>query len=272
MAREPLVSIVIPTLNSEKTLPLTLESIKKQTYKNIEVIVVDSYSRDNTVKIAKKYGARVIQIYGERARAKNEGLRSSKGKYVLFIDSDMELTPRVVEECVEVAETGPNVVGVVIPEKSVGTSYWVKVRDFERSFYAKTFVESPRFFRRDVALQVGGFDEDIVFYEEATLPIKLEKLGYNVRARINSYIIHHEESFSLLWWLKKKYYYGKTVKLYKSRYKGYSSMQISPVYRFGLFFKNKRFWKKPSLAIGVIILKILEYLATGLGYVVSQVE
>ena len=54
------------------------------------------------------------------------------------------------------------------------------------SLYTGTPIKSLRFFRKDIALKAGGFDEDIVFHEEATLPYKIEKLGYNVRARINS--------------------------------------------------------------------------------------
>ena len=52
---EPLVSIIIPTYSSEKTLPICLESIKRQTYKNVEVIVADNFSTDRTVEIARSY-------------------------------------------------------------------------------------------------------------------------------------------------------------------------------------------------------------------------
>jgi len=52
---QPLISVIIPTYNSEKTLPLCLESIKRQTYKNIEVIIVDNFNVDRTVDIAKRY-------------------------------------------------------------------------------------------------------------------------------------------------------------------------------------------------------------------------
>ena len=51
---------------------------------------------DKTVEIAEKYGARIIQDNGERTKAKNIGLKHAKGKYVLFIDSDMELDKKVV--------------------------------------------------------------------------------------------------------------------------------------------------------------------------------
>ncbi len=263
----PLVSVIIPTYNSENTLGKCLESIRNQTYKNIEIIVVDNFSQDKTVEICKKYNAKVIQIKSERAKAKNIGLRDANGKYVLFIDSDMELTPKVIGECVALIESDPKIGGIIIPERSVGGSYWVKVRDFERSFYAGTEIESARFFRKDLALQVGGFDEDIVFFEESTLPQKIEKLGYNVKARISSYILHHEENFSLLKWLKKKYYYGKTARAYKAKYREYGNKQISILYRFKLFLKERKFWSRLHLAVGVIVLKELEYLAAAFGYV-----
>jgi len=261
----PLVSIVVPTYNSGKTLPLCLESIEGQTYREIEVLVVDNFSRDGTVEIAKAYGARVIQERSERARAKNIGLRESRGKYVLFIDSDMELTPRVVEECVELAEGDPRVAGVIIPERSRGSSFWVRVRDFERQLYANTLVESPRFFNRDIALKVGGFDESLVFYEEATLPYKIEKLGFNVRARIRSYIIHNEEDFSFSKWLLKKYYYGKTLNLYLSRYRGYAIQQANPFYRVKILASRREFWKHPYLSMPLLLLKLMEFVFIEIG-------
>jgi len=271
---KPLVTIIVPTFNSEKTLQLCLESIRKQTYKNIEVIVVDNYSTDSTVSVAKKYDAKVIQVRGERARAKNIGLRHASGKYVLFIDSDMELTPRVVEECVRTAESNPKIAGIIIPEVTIGSNYWSLVRNFERSFYVGTPIESPRFFRTDLALKAGGFDEDIVFYEEATLPLKLERLGYNVRARVKSYILHHEENLNISKLLRKRIYYAKTAKKYITRYrsidKAYITIQISPFYRFKLFFSDKRFWQRPDLALGVITLKILEYIISLASYLATK--
>jgi glycosyltransferase involved in cell wall biosynthesis len=53
---KPLVSVIIPTKNSESTIDYCLRSIRGQTYTNIEVIVVDNYSRDKTEEVAQKYG------------------------------------------------------------------------------------------------------------------------------------------------------------------------------------------------------------------------
>ena len=64
MHNMPLVSMVIPMYNSEEAPPLCPESIKRRTYRNIEIIVVDSYSTDRTVKISKKYETVVMLTKG----------------------------------------------------------------------------------------------------------------------------------------------------------------------------------------------------------------
>ncbi len=253
-----LVSVVIPTFNSEKEISRCLESIKRQTHKKIEIIVVDRHSKDRTGEIAKKYSAMIILDEGERTKAKNIGMKNASGDYVFFIDSDMELEENVIAECIKAM--GPKTGGVVIPERSIGKSFWVKVRDFERSFYSGSKVESARFFELETARKAGGFDEKVVFFEEAALPEKIERLGLDVMARIKSGILHHEEGFSLSKWLSKKYYYGKTAT---------RSRQTSVFYRLKLFFGDKRFYSRPVLMTGVIILKSLEIIATVLGKIIK---
>jgi len=270
--QKPLVSIIIPTYNSEKTLENCLKSIKRQTYKNIEVIIVDNFSNDKTYNISKKFKANFFRLHSERTKAKNFGASKSKGHYVCFIDSEMILTKKVIEECINAIETSNNVGGVVIPERTIGNTFWSKVRDFERSFYANTAIESARFFKTKLFKKVGGFDEDIVLYEEATLPQKIKRVGYITTARIRSPILNSEYDFSLIKWLKKKFYYGKSALKYKKNYREQANKQMSLVYRSGLFFKNKRFYSKPLLALGVVILKLLEYFSVGLGFLVSKVR
>jgi hypothetical protein len=119
---------------------------------------------------------------------------------------------------------------------------------------------------------VGGFDEDAVFFEESTLPQKIEGLGFNVKQRINAEVSHYETDFSLWKWLQKKFCYGKSALKYKEKFGGYASKQMSLFYRFSIFLKNKRFYSKPLLALGVIILKLLEYFSAGLGYLSSLGE
>jgi len=82
----PLVSIVIPTYNSEKTIVSCLKSIVEQTYSNIEVVVVDRNSLDSTAEIAERFKAKVFNLDAERTEAKNYGLEKTRGKYVCFIE------------------------------------------------------------------------------------------------------------------------------------------------------------------------------------------
>lgn len=82
-----MISIIVPTLNEENYLPLLLDSIKKQDFKDYEIIVADAGSEDKTKEIAKKYGCRVIPG-GLPAKGRNEGARAAKGNILFFIDAD----------------------------------------------------------------------------------------------------------------------------------------------------------------------------------------
>jgi glycosyltransferase involved in cell wall biosynthesis len=261
-----LVSIVIPTKDSGRTLHRCLESLMTQTYQHFEILIVDKMSTDDTISIADEFKARIFSMEVERTTAKNFASRMANGTFVLFLDSDMVLEPTVIEQCVR-AMQATDVGGIVIPEKSTGRGFWVKVRDFERSFYYGTKVESARFFRTNRVIQVGGFDEDVVMFEESTLPQRIEKIGLKTAVRVSSYIIHDESYFNLKNWLKKKRYYSQTAITYTQKYKSYSKQQLGVGHRVGIYVRNKN-WiiliKHPVLSIGLLILKSLEFFVSKL--------
>jgi len=82
-----MISIIIPTLNEEKYLPLLLESIKKQDFFDYEIILADAGSKDKTLEIAVKYNCRIIPG-GLPAKGRNEGAKVAKGDVLFFIDAD----------------------------------------------------------------------------------------------------------------------------------------------------------------------------------------
>jgi glycosyltransferase involved in cell wall biosynthesis len=93
----PLISIIIPTFNHAVFLSDAIDSLLTQTYKNIEIIVVDDGSTDNTLEVVQQYQNSLIlylkqKNYGLPA-ARNFGLRKSKGKYVAFLDADDRFLP-----------------------------------------------------------------------------------------------------------------------------------------------------------------------------------
>ena len=99
--KKPLVSIITVTLNSEKYLEETLNSIKNQKNKDYEVIIIDGHSNDTTIEIIKKYEDLINFCLIEKDRgiydAFNKGLKYAKGKYIVFVNSDDVLTPAAIK-------------------------------------------------------------------------------------------------------------------------------------------------------------------------------
>jgi len=85
-----MLSIIIPTKNEEEYLPKLLESIKKQTFKDYEIIVADNKSTDKTRKIAIKYKCKIVRG-GLPGKARNRGAKVARGDILLFLDADTEL-------------------------------------------------------------------------------------------------------------------------------------------------------------------------------------
>src|SRR2546422_4165543 len=95
-----LVSVTIPTLNSAKTLAATLDSVSNQTYDRVELIIADSYSRDDSLRIAAEFGATVVKTRNKLLGARFDAYSQAKGRYVLLLDSDQILPTTALERCV----------------------------------------------------------------------------------------------------------------------------------------------------------------------------
>ena len=97
--KPPVISIIIPVYNGEKFIGNCVESVLLQTYKEIQVIVIDDGSKDNTLNILKKYAeedSRIEIIHKENggvSKARNIGIDSSKGNWIIFIDADDYIKP-----------------------------------------------------------------------------------------------------------------------------------------------------------------------------------
>ena len=101
--KELFISIIIPCRNEEKRLPKLIESLKNQTYKNFEVIVVDDGSEDGTRELARKYGLRLLirkEIFKDwegKSAACYAGAIFAKGRVLLFLDADVFLEKNAIE-------------------------------------------------------------------------------------------------------------------------------------------------------------------------------
>lgn len=106
----PRVSVVIPTYNRGHYLRETLDSVFYQTYRDIEIIVVDDGSTENTPEFIKEYLDRIIYIYkenGGQGSARNVGINRAKGEYIAFLDSDDLWLPQKIKIQVEYMDKHP---------------------------------------------------------------------------------------------------------------------------------------------------------------------
>lgn len=174
--KNPLVSVVVITKNEEKHIRNCLESIKAQTYKNIETIVVDNASTDQTKEIARVYSPNLFDKGPERSAQRNYGAAKSQGEYVMFVDADMILSPDLITGCAEVIQKN-DYLALHIPEVVLGKTFFSCVRRFERSFYNGTVIDGARFFQKKAFVKTGGFDQNITGPEDWDIDKKIKKIG-----------------------------------------------------------------------------------------------
>src|SRR5258708_34043759 len=111
MTRDQIVSIIITTKNEESVILRLLTSIKKQNYEKKEIILVDNNSLDKTIDIAKKNNVKIYTFGPERSAQRNFGAQKAKGEFLLFLDADMELTPNVLKDCVNICSKDKSIGG-----------------------------------------------------------------------------------------------------------------------------------------------------------------
>ena len=261
------MSVIVPTKNNEVTIRQCLESIKAQTYHKIEVIVVDNHSTDKTRKIAESFGFRFLLKGPERNPQRNFGAQQASGKYLLFIDSDMELSSEVVADCVATAQA-EGVQAIIIPEMSFGEGFWTKCKAFERSFYmTEETMALSRFFEKDVFNKVNGFDESLVGFDDRDLHFRIVAAGGRV-GNAGALIRHNEGRARLSNFVRKKYLYGKTLHQYLRKHRSEGNTKWL-FYRVTFIKHWGKFIKHPILSLGVAFMQLCELSAAGMGYIVG---
>lgn len=271
------VSIIIPTKNSGLLLENTLKSIKNQSYKHIETIVIDGASTDNTVSLVRKYKFRLYTFKPkvksgtfDATHKRNLGVKKAKGKYVYYLDSDMELPKGLIAEAVSLCKTGYD--ALILPEESFGIGIWAKAKNLERQcYFGDTGIEAPRFFIKSVWEKVGGLDEKLASgRDDGDLYYKLLENGFKV-GRTKNIVMHNEGELTLSKLYHKKVMYGKDVMKYVSKRPKvglYSYFPIRPSY-----FRNwKLFVKRPLDSLAFVVMKTIESSGGVVGVISSLKE
>jgi glycosyltransferase involved in cell wall biosynthesis len=179
-----MVSVVIPTYKEEKYIGATLRALKQQTYRSIEVIVSDSSSPDDTVRIARKFADKVV-VTKQRgiSLGRNLGAKAAQGDILLFIDADTALHPDFITNIARAFEDGSVVMaaGVIRSDgplvgrliyRACGELAWLLAK-----------INHPRIYgicmavRRNAFEKLGGFDEKLETAEDMDITGRARKLG-----------------------------------------------------------------------------------------------
>jgi len=262
----PLVSVIIMTYNAAWSLGRCLSSLKKQTYPNVEIIVVDKYSTDETRKIAKNFRAKVYLAPKERCTQMNIGAKKARGKYLYFTGSDFEYDRPFIKKAVEKIERGQSD-GIRISVLTKSDSFWGKVKGLERLCYVgDDTIETVRFLPKIIFEKIGGWDENLIAGEDYDLQARLDQASYHSGRVEDCFERHLGEATSLKQIFKKAFYYGTTIGKYMKKNPQQARHQMVPI-RPAFIRHWKLFVKHPILTIGFIILKIVQYLGGVFGMV-----
>ncbi|MBI5045161.1 MAG: glycosyltransferase family 2 protein [Candidatus Levybacteria bacterium] len=264
---QPKVTISIPTFNSALFIEKCLHAITQQTYKNIEINIVDGGSTDETLLLAKEFHVQsVLTCRDSLLASRYEGVKQSEGEYILLLDSDQILEKDTIERAV--GEMKKKQVDMLVLEEKVYNPNTFIDKLFEadrrlvheiRDYSPFTGVVLPRFYRRKILLEamnsipksviksVGGQDHSIIYYEVWQ---KTQKV-----ALINNAVFHIEPSS--YWVLLKKFYrWGMTSnKAHNPRYD--ELLQRKERFRTGLF--KKGLFKESIASIFLLFLKGVPY-------------
>lgn len=190
MRHDPLVSVIVPAWNSERTLRQTLRSAASQTHRNIEILIVNDGSTDDTAAVAAQFcetdaRARLItKENGGLSSARNRGILEAQGDWVAPIDADDLWHPTKIEKQLAAALAAPQPVGFVycwyreVDEEgrvlTSGPRLQLSGRIFNQLAYANAVENgSALLLSRNAALSVGGYDETLRALEDVMLQLRV---------------------------------------------------------------------------------------------------
>ena len=269
-ADRSLVSVVVPTRNSQRYLTQCLGSIRAQTYRPLEIIVVDNFSIDSTPDIGIRLADKVYQAGPERSAQVNFGVRAARGLYVFRVDSDFRLDRCVIAECVDLCKSGAGAVVVHnTPDDTVGLL--ARVRKFEVDMYKfSPDHTAARFTTRETYLAIGGLREDLVAGEDYDFQNRLNKVGV-LTLTATSEAVHLDEPTRLLPLLRKYFDYGRDFRNYR-RYNRHESWRQLAFLRHDYLRNWRKFIREPGIGALFVGYHTVKFIAGGIGYGVGVAE
>ena len=249
---KPKFSVIIPVKDREKAILETLNSVKSQTYKNFEVIIVDDASKDNTIKVAEKFGKdykiklKVISLEKSSgaSKARNVGSENAIGEILVFTDSDIVLSHDVLERGLKYRKENPEISGFfgLFSEKLRYENFLSQYKHlYLCHLYSKqgeersTFDTSLSFIDKKI-FDKFKFNENIKYLgEDAELAMRMIKEGHVIK-QVPTIRMEHLKKYNFTGFVKSEYARAKqfTKLLFKAVLKdkkesGKSTFYLKPL-------------------------------------------
>lgn len=188
----PLVSIIIPCYNNQSFIQEAIASAINQTYNNVEIIVIDDGSTDDSLEIIKGFGDKIYWETGKNTGAplaRNRGIELAQGEYIKFLDADDILLPDCIEKQIAQATQLPPERKAIIygdaiwvdQHNQVIPSYPLRSRQPDEDTIAHILANSPLtscpLHKREYLLEIGGFDPTLPRGQEYDLHLRLVLAG-----------------------------------------------------------------------------------------------
>jgi len=204
------ISVIIPVYNAETTLPILLDSMVKQTTENVEVIVVDDCSTDNTPKIAEPYNCKLIRLTENRGPAycRNIGAKNANGNILVFTDSDCRVSPgwtKKIQDHFSDIDTAA-IMGklIMLPSTFIGNAIsglgfpaggsigFEKIWKVDNKGFTSSLSSCNCAIRQDIFHKIGGFDETFPFPggEDSFLAYCLKKSNHKIKYCPDAAVYH----------------------------------------------------------------------------------
>jgi glycosyltransferase involved in cell wall biosynthesis len=186
----PIISVIIPCYNHGMFIEEVLKSIEESERKDYEIIIIDDGSTDietiSKLEHLKSKGFQIIsQMNMGAMSARNNGIRNSRGKYILPLDADNMIMPQMISKTIKILESDPSISIVYSDRKMFGIINEVnKVGSFRISdMLLGNYIDSCAVYRKEVWELTGGYDENMQMqgWEDWDFWLSAYSLGFNFR-------------------------------------------------------------------------------------------
>lgn len=257
MNNDPKISIVIPTYNQSEYLQEAVESVLNQTYKNIEIIIVDDGSTDNTLGVVRSFdNNKIIYIQQKNkgaSSARNTGIKKANGEYIAFLDSDDLWLKNKLRKQIDFIKENPEIglLGTGCYQMiNIGKMIHKKIFPFENKILQKDlikynpFIQSSVMIRKNVFDDIGLYDEKFKESEDYDLWLRIAQ-KYKIANLPEALITkrYYEKGLCLSKDSKQLYFVLKAKKNAISRGQ-YSKLYYSYILKSWIFMKMPFFMRK----------------------------